>query len=174
MNYTEMIQSVRKLDLESLSHGIKVQELHEPNRFEAAGLGIIKVDDVIQIYSGSWSSDNTKVIKTVAENNAFDEYFRMIKDVEQKIINANNRTKKLLSKPNGYIFHGEGEPTLKEKLLAQAGLNPTIEYESVKPPIGIIHVGNDYADSWIWEHDAFYGWNIHKYRDVPSNIIKLK
>lgn len=114
MNYTEMIQSVRKLDLESLSHGIKVQELHEPNRFEAAGLGIIKVDDVIQIYSGSWSSDNTKVIKTVAENNAFDEYFRMIKDVEQKIINANNRTKKLLSKPNGYIFHGESEPTLKK------------------------------------------------------------
>lgn len=186
--YEDMKQMVYSLDLESLSHGIKVQELKKPYRFEAAGLGIINMGqfeyygpniEMYQIYSGSWNSPHKKVIKSIAdngspENNPYIEYFKMIKDIEQKIINANNRIKRMLSKPNGYIFRGEDEQTLKNKLSEQAELNLRTEYEPVRPPVGIIHVGSDYADSWIWGYDAFYGWNIHTYRNVPSNIIKLK
>ena len=36
MTYDEMKQKVYALQLEGLSHGIKVNELDEPTRFEAA------------------------------------------------------------------------------------------------------------------------------------------
>ena len=46
MTYNEMKELVYALRLEDLAHGIKVHELNNPKRFEAAGLGIIDASQI--------------------------------------------------------------------------------------------------------------------------------
>ena len=97
MTYNEMKELVYALRLEDLAHGIKVHELNNPKRFEAAGLGIIDASQIEYygpigmyfIYSGEWNSNNRKIIKRIVpETNVdvFEEFYTMIKNIEQQIL----------------------------------------------------------------------------------------
>ena len=97
MTYNEMKKQVYALRLEDLSHGIKVHELNNPKRFEAAGLGIIDASQIEYygsigmyfIYSGEWNSNNRKIIKRIVpETNidVFGIYFEMIQNIEKQIL----------------------------------------------------------------------------------------
>ena len=93
MNYSEMKRKVNELQLEDLAHGITVRELENPQRFEAAGLGIIHDVSVYHgpniemyhIYSGSWDSRNKKIVKTIVESSTVDdpygEYYKMLTNI---------------------------------------------------------------------------------------------
>lgn len=100
MTYKEMKDKIYKLQLEDLSHGIKVNELDNPKRFEAAGLGIIDLSQIkycgpiglFEIYSGSWNSPNKKTVQTIVPSidvDVYETYFKLVKDIEYQIINQN-------------------------------------------------------------------------------------
>ncbi len=100
MTYNEMKQKVYALQLEDLTHGIKVNELDNPKRFEAAGLGIIDMSQLDYygpiglycIYSGDWNSSDKKIIKKIVpttESDVFGEYYLMLKDIEADIVSRN-------------------------------------------------------------------------------------
>lgn len=91
MTYKEMKEKVYALNLESLGPGIKVEEFEDPQRFEAAGLGIIDLSEIIyygssglyEIYSGSWGTPSYKSIKRIVPDTDVDvygEYFDMLKE----------------------------------------------------------------------------------------------
>lgn len=97
MTYEEMKEKIYALQLDDLAHGIKVNELDNPRRFEAAGLGIIDMSQLDYdgpiglycIYSGDWNSSNRKIIKKIVpstENDVFGEYYLMIKNIETDIL----------------------------------------------------------------------------------------
>lgn len=94
-----MKELVYALQLEDLSHGIKVCELNNPKRFEAAGLGIIDASQIeyhgpiglYYIYSGDWNSKNKKIIKSIVPTtdiDVFGEFYAMIKNIEQQILDC--------------------------------------------------------------------------------------
>lgn len=100
MTYEEMKQKVYALQLQDLVHGIKVNELDNPKRFEAAGLGIIDMSQLDYygpiglycIYSGDWNSSDKKIIKKIVpstETDVFEEYYLMLKDIEAYIASRN-------------------------------------------------------------------------------------
>ena len=102
MTYSEMKEKVYALQLEDLAHGIKVNELDNPVRYEAAGLGIIDMSQLEYygpiglycIYSGDWHSPNKNIIKNIVPStnvDVFEEYFMIIKDIETAIVNRNYR-----------------------------------------------------------------------------------
>lgn len=91
MTYNEMKQKVCELQLEDLGHGIQVNELYNPRRFEAAGLGIIDMSQLEYygpiglycIYSGEWHSSNKEIIKNIVPStnvDVFGEYYLMLKN----------------------------------------------------------------------------------------------
>ena len=69
----------------------------------------------------------------------------------------------ITTKPR-FVYHGESETELKEKLENITGHKymaiKNHKYDPVKPPAGIIYVGNDEDKGWISGKPAFYGWNI--------------
>lgn len=100
MTYNEMKQKVYALQMEDLAPGIKVNELDDPRRFEAAGLGIIDMSQLdyygpvglYAIYSGEWNSPGRKIIKEIvpwSDAEVFGEYFSMLKDIEATILSKN-------------------------------------------------------------------------------------
>lgn len=102
MTYNEMKELVYALQLEDLSHGIKVCELNNPKRFEAAGLGIIDASQIeyhgpiglYYIYSGDWNSKNRKIIKRIVPEtdvDVFGIYYEMVQNIEQKILERRNQ-----------------------------------------------------------------------------------
>ncbi len=102
MTYNEMKQKVYALQLEDLAHGIKVNELDNPRRFEVAGLGIIDMSQLDYygpiglycIYSGDWNSSDKKIIKRIVpttESDVFGEYYLMLKDIEADIMSRNTQ-----------------------------------------------------------------------------------
>lgn len=81
---------------------IKVHELNNPKRFEAAGLGITDVSQIEYygpegmyfIYSGEWHSNNRKIIKRIipkANVDVFGIYYEMVQNIEQKILERRNQ-----------------------------------------------------------------------------------
>lgn len=44
------------------------------------------------------------------------------------------------------------------------------KYDPVKPPVGIIYVGNDEDKGWISDKLAFQGWNIQ----IVNNMNTLR
>lgn len=105
MTYDEMKQKVYALQLEDLSHGIKVYELDDPTRFEAAGLGIIDMSQIHYygpiglycIYSGGWHSPNRRTIKNIVPStnvDVFGEYYSMVKDIEATLVSRNIERRK--------------------------------------------------------------------------------
>lgn len=97
LSYDDMKQMVYSLDLESLCHGIRVEELYYPERFEAAGLGIIDLSQIenygpiglYEIYRGGWNTDKYMPIKKIVPStgvNVYKIYFEMVKEIEQHIL----------------------------------------------------------------------------------------
>lgn len=100
MTYDEMKQKVYELQLEDLGKGIQVNELYNPSRFEAAGLGIIDMSQIAYygpiglycIYSGEWHSPNKETIKEIVPStnvDVFGEYYLMLKNRITDIGNSN-------------------------------------------------------------------------------------
>lgn len=94
------MKMVYSLDLESLCHGIRVEELYYPERFEAAGLGIIDLSQIenygpiglYEIYRGGWNTDKYMPIKKIVPStgvNVYKIYFEMVKEIEQHILHEN-------------------------------------------------------------------------------------
>ena len=90
MTYDEMKQKVSELN------GINANELRNPRRFEAAGLGIIDMSQInyygpiglFCIYSGEWDSPDQKVIKNIVPStnvDVFGEFYSILKDHIKKI-----------------------------------------------------------------------------------------
>ncbi|MBO5096387.1 MAG: hypothetical protein J6A17_00855 [Bacilli bacterium] len=95
MTYDEMKQKISELQLESLGNDIKVNELDNPRRFEAAGLGIIDMSQLNYygpiglycIYSGEWHSPNKEIIKSIVPStnvDVFGEYYLIVKSFMDK------------------------------------------------------------------------------------------
>ena len=102
MTYEEMKQKVYELQLWDLAYGLRVEEHQNPQRFEAAGLGIVDLSQpscggepgLYEIYSGRWYSFNKRTIKIIsfADCNVFEHYFAMVKDIEKALIQNNQKT----------------------------------------------------------------------------------
>lgn len=79
----------------------------------------------------------------------------------------------IATKPR-FVYHGESETELKEKLENITGYKymdtKNHKYDPVKPPAGIIYVENDEDKGWISGKMAFYGWNIM--RNMNTNDIE--
>lgn len=90
MTYNEMKYLINK----NWGNDIKINELNNPKRFEAAGLGIIDASQLeyygpigmYYIYSGDWNSKNKKIIKQIVpETNVdvFEEFYTMVKNIKE-------------------------------------------------------------------------------------------
>ena len=79
----------------------------------------------------------------------------------------------MATKPR-FVYHGESETELKEKLENITGHKymdtNNHKYDPVKPPVGIIYVRNDEDKGWISDKLAFQGWNIQ----IVNNMNTLR
>lgn len=79
----------------------------------------------------------------------------------------------MATKPR-FVYHGESETELKEKLENITGHKymdtKNHKYDPVKPSVGIIYVRNDEDKGWISDKLAFQGWNIQ----IVNNMNTLR
>ena len=79
----------------------------------------------------------------------------------------------MATKPR-FVYHGESETELKEKLENITGHKymdtKNHKYDPVKPPVGIIYVRNDEDKGWISDKLSFQGCNIQ----IVNNMNTLR
>ncbi len=127
MDYLDMVRKIHNLDLESLAHGIKVQELKDPPRFEAAGLGIIHMNmveyygpctEIYRIYSGSWENAVKTIVSSSIDDkiDPYGEYYKMVKSIADMLCEQNRSGSQFLGLIRYKYKNGVNCKVFKDKL----------------------------------------------------------
>lgn len=157
MTYAEMKQKAVALHLEDLAHGIKVGELENPKRFEAAGLGMIDMSQLDYtdprglycIYSGGWNLPDKKILKEIVptiDADVYGQYYELLRAVEASIVIKNSKTL--------YII-------IKDLIYDTAKSEAYLQYDRENGEIKWVHICSNFSytdnSSRKWVDDTSYG-----------------